>query len=177
MPDDCSLFFNDCNSNGVPDDCDLADGTSVDLDWNFNPDECDCYVGHPTNYCVSTRNSWSNIGARMDFGGSQSLLQNDAELFVGGAPPGSFGFFFYGSNQTSLPVGLGFRCVGGQLRRLAGRVVGADGTLYYPLNFDHPSLDLIEPGQTWNFQFLFRDSFNGTVDIDFSDALSVEFCM
>jgi hypothetical protein len=33
----------DCNGNGVPDECDLAEGTSLDLDENGIPDECeDC---------------------------------------------------------------------------------------------------------------------------------------
>ena len=33
----------DCNLNGVPDDCDIASGTSLDVDGNGVPDECeDC---------------------------------------------------------------------------------------------------------------------------------------
>ncbi|MCH2143062.1 MAG: S8 family serine peptidase [Phycisphaerales bacterium] len=35
-PDYC-----DCQVNGVPDSCDIANGTSVDLDGNGRPDECD----------------------------------------------------------------------------------------------------------------------------------------
>ena len=31
----------DCNSNGVPDACDIADGTSVDANGNGVPDECE----------------------------------------------------------------------------------------------------------------------------------------
>lgn len=31
----------DCNANGIPDECDLAKGTSVDCDLNGVPDECD----------------------------------------------------------------------------------------------------------------------------------------
>jgi len=31
----------DCNANGIPDDCDIADATSADLDGNGIPDECD----------------------------------------------------------------------------------------------------------------------------------------
>jgi hypothetical protein len=33
--------YNDCNGNGVPDDCDIADGTSLDLNGNAIPDECE----------------------------------------------------------------------------------------------------------------------------------------
>jgi len=31
----------DCNTNGVPDDCDIADGSSEDLNTNGIPDECE----------------------------------------------------------------------------------------------------------------------------------------
>ena len=34
------LMYNDCNGNGVPDDSDIAHGTSEDLDRNGLPDEC-----------------------------------------------------------------------------------------------------------------------------------------
>lgn len=41
----------DCNENGVPDDCDVTDGTSDDINGNGVPDECEpiwgacCYAG------------------------------------------------------------------------------------------------------------------------------------
>jgi len=38
VPDDCDP---DCNGNGVPDACDLAAGTSPDCNANAVPDECD----------------------------------------------------------------------------------------------------------------------------------------
>jgi hypothetical protein len=38
VPDECE---GDCNGNGSPDDCDIADGTSADCDANGIPDECD----------------------------------------------------------------------------------------------------------------------------------------
>ena len=36
---------NDCNNNGVPDDCDLSTGTSRDCNANGTPDECDLSNG------------------------------------------------------------------------------------------------------------------------------------
>jgi hypothetical protein len=36
----------DCNNNGVPDECDLADGTSQDCNGNSIPDECDIASGY-----------------------------------------------------------------------------------------------------------------------------------
>jgi hypothetical protein len=35
-----SPAIGDCNGNGVPDACDIADGTSVDADGDGVPDEC-----------------------------------------------------------------------------------------------------------------------------------------
>ena len=43
IPDVCDIFdgtSNDCNANGIPDECDIASGTSEDLDANGVPDEC-----------------------------------------------------------------------------------------------------------------------------------------
>lgn len=36
-----AIESNDCNDNGVPDDCDIADGTSGDSNRNGIPDECE----------------------------------------------------------------------------------------------------------------------------------------
>jgi hypothetical protein len=36
-----SYAMADCNGNGVPDGCDIADGSSADCDGNGQPDECD----------------------------------------------------------------------------------------------------------------------------------------
>jgi predicted outer membrane repeat protein len=38
IPDECEI---DCNLNGIPDGCDIAAGTSQDLNHNGIPDECD----------------------------------------------------------------------------------------------------------------------------------------
>jgi len=38
IPDQCEI---DCNSNGISDECDIADGTSIDCNSNGVPDECD----------------------------------------------------------------------------------------------------------------------------------------
>jgi hypothetical protein len=38
---EAGLGGSDCNGNGIPDDCDIADGTSVDCNANGIPDECE----------------------------------------------------------------------------------------------------------------------------------------
>jgi len=41
----CSSGSQDCNSNGVPDECDIAGGTGADCNSNSVPDECDLAGG------------------------------------------------------------------------------------------------------------------------------------
>ena len=48
VPDECDIAdgtSEDCNDNGVPDECDIADGTSKDCNENSVPDECDIADG------------------------------------------------------------------------------------------------------------------------------------
>ncbi|MCP4592364.1 MAG: hypothetical protein GY842_16650, partial [bacterium] len=49
LPDECELAGNDCNSNGIPDDCDMArcagDLACADCNTNGGPDECDIANG------------------------------------------------------------------------------------------------------------------------------------
>jgi len=57
VPDECQLGGNDCNGNGVPDDCELAgndcnsngvpDECEFDCDGNGLPDDCDIAAGAP----------------------------------------------------------------------------------------------------------------------------------
>jgi len=47
IPDECDLASGtsqDCNTNGVPDECDVANGTSQDANGNGIPDECESQV-------------------------------------------------------------------------------------------------------------------------------------
>ncbi|MBL9149269.1 MAG: hypothetical protein JNM94_11300 [Phycisphaerae bacterium] len=39
-----AIEWNDCNENAIPDDCDIADGTSADANNNDIPDECEEFV-------------------------------------------------------------------------------------------------------------------------------------
>jgi hypothetical protein len=45
---------NDCQPNGVPDECDIADGTSEDSNGNGMPDECECPGDLDGNGVVNT---------------------------------------------------------------------------------------------------------------------------
>ncbi|MCX7963896.1 MAG: immune inhibitor A, partial [Candidatus Sumerlaea chitinivorans] len=48
IPDECDIAdgtSEDCNGNGVPDECDIQSGVSEDCNGNGIPDECDLSVG------------------------------------------------------------------------------------------------------------------------------------
>ncbi len=45
LGDGTTCDLNDCNTNGVPDTCDIASGNSADCDGNGIPDECDIAGG------------------------------------------------------------------------------------------------------------------------------------
>ncbi|MFQ5806182.1 MAG: cohesin domain-containing protein [Phycisphaerae bacterium] len=48
IPDDCDIMDGtslDCNANGIPDECDLDEGISADCNDNNVPDECDIVDG------------------------------------------------------------------------------------------------------------------------------------
>ncbi|MBN1512970.1 MAG: thrombospondin type 3 repeat-containing protein [Phycisphaerae bacterium] len=76
-PDDClpeggwelhRLRPSDCNHNDIPDWCDIADGTSLDLNSNGYPDECEeCIVDADCDdelFCNGQE--WCNVGHCMD---------------------------------------------------------------------------------------------------------------
>ena len=46
VPDNCDITINgDCNANGIPDDCDIDSGFSLDCNGNGVPDDCDIADG------------------------------------------------------------------------------------------------------------------------------------
>ena len=67
----------DCNHNDVLDDCDIANGTSDDINQNGVPDECEgaCCLGDGS--CViATAETCSNLGGIRHLGGFAVCLEN-----------------------------------------------------------------------------------------------------
>ncbi len=164
----------DCNANGKPDACDIWTGTSADENADGIPDECQYTV---VSYCTGAPNS-AGLGARMSAVGFPGVSQNQLVLRASGCPPHQPGLFYCGPSQVGLPFGDGFRCIGGQVFRLP--IVSSDGQgrLEHAFDVTDPprAAGQIDPGESWNFQFWYRDPLAGGSGYNLSDALAILFC-
>jgi hypothetical protein len=85
-----SPYSRDCNGNGIPDACDVADGTSADCNSNTFPDECDIASG--------TSPDFNGDGVPDECAKERRYVRSDA-------PPGGNGLSWgtaYGDLQSAL---------------------------------------------------------------------------
>lgn len=132
--------------------------------------------GAPSTYCPVIPNS-SGAGASIGWSGTAGVAANDLVLEVTGAPANTVGIFFYGPDQVQLGLGNGFRCVGGPVRRLPVVGASASGTVSYPVDLMSSTLPTgaITAGETWNFQYWFRDVQGFPFQFSLSNGLRVPF--
>ncbi|MFT4541894.1 MAG: hypothetical protein ACI835_004356 [Planctomycetota bacterium] len=137
---------------------------------------CPCWnAGSALGGCANS----TGLGALMCGGGSPSVSADDLTLSASALPPGQFGVFFMGGGQIRAPFGDGFRCVGSTAGQTIHRFnppmsSGAQGVAN--LAGAISGSGQISAGQTWNFQFWYRDPSGpcGTA-YNLSSALSVVF--
>jgi pyrrolidone-carboxylate peptidase len=134
-----------------------------------------------SRYCVGAPNS-SGPGASIGWYGSTDIPTNDFHLTVQGATKNNFGLFFYGTAATQIHLGNGFLCVTGATARIYPAMsLDATGSAERWLDFTQPPASSgslpIGPGDSYRFQFWYRDPQLGTPGFNFSDALKVEFCL
>ncbi len=131
-------------------------------------------------YCQTAPNSNGN-GARIDSNGATSVSANALTLLVTGAAANQSGLFYYGPNETQIPFGDGFRCVGGTtFRLLPVATTDSFGDAQHHWNMTLPPSDVgpgqVNPGDTWKTQFWYRDIPFGGAGFNFSNGLSITFC-
>ena len=115
--------------------------------------------------CVNSTGFKAFIGPN---GGSNSATADDLVLVTTNLPPHQFGLLFMGAGQAFAPLGDGVLCIsGGGLGMFRypvvdggpwGQVVAGPGIVAYS-HAHFPAAGHITAGQTWNFQFFYRDSF------------------
>jgi len=188
--DDCP---NSCISSGtIMSYCHLCPGGNNNITTFFHPTvvnvmrqaaEASCLPelcqGSGANYCTAAPNSFISSGAQIGNSGSRSLTANDMVLFVQDAAPSQFGVFFYGMQQVLLPLGDGFRCVGGPAIYRLPPASQADifGIGSRVLDFDEdPLASTVTAGSTWHFQYWYRDPAGGPAGSNLSNGLTLTFC-
>jgi len=132
----------------------------------------------PAGFCATSPNT-QGAGAVMGWSGSPSFEANGFSLGLSGAIPSQPGIFYFGPNQIMVPFGNGFRCVGGGVTRLPVLFCDASGGAELALDLwdDEAPEDRIGIGDTWSFQFWYRDPASpGPATFNLSDGLEVTFC-
>ena len=146
----------DCNNNGIPDACDIATGTSADANGNGIPDECECVTAA---YCPAAPNS-TGVGAAFASTGGCTIAPSNLEFEVVQLPPGQPGYFIASQTQGSAAVGQGTLCLAGSIYRFNAFVQFADpgGAIQFEPDLTSPPPGMsVAAGQTWNFQYWYRD--------------------
>ena len=134
-------------------------------------------------YCLDNPNS-TGFPATLHWSGMPSVSAGGFILLAQSAVPNQFGLFYYGPVQTQVSFGHGFRCVGSGLLgtfRLSPAVqCDAFGDAQRTLDWSGPPVGSgageIRAGETWNFQFWYRDPAAGSPGFNLTAALSVKFC-
>ena len=127
-------------------------------------------------YCIAAPNS-VGPGAHISASGSNVVADNDFTLATEGLPGGVPGLYFFGPNQIQVAFGDGFRCVGGQVKRLQP-VVFASGSGFAQRTVNlaaPPSAGLILPGTSFNFQHWYRDPMAGGAGFNLSTAVHIDW--
>ena len=131
----------------------------------------------PENTCYQMPNSADGIGASMESDGSTSVAENDLVLETSACPPRRKGLYLFSRGEAAIPYGDGVLCLDAPVFRLPVITIDASGRGSFPLDLRHlPGAIRISPGESWFFQFLFRDPAAGGSGFNTSDALRVTFC-
>jgi hypothetical protein len=148
----------DCNNNGVPDDADIFNHTSNDVDADGVPDECQspgpgaafCFPGqngiipcpcsNPGSYGHGCNNSAGTGGAFLHAAGVPSLSADTLSFLSVGEKPTANSILLQAQNPEltlGLKFGQGVRCMSVALKRLYLHPASA-GAVAFPQGADAP---------------------------------------
>ena len=170
---------NDCDADGIPDDREIAEGTTADVNGNGIADACEGFAG--LLYCfgdgTGTGCPCGNVsapgaqagclhslgsGGRIRASGKASL-GSDSIVLAGSSMPSSSALYFQGTGQQTGGLGSvfgdGLRCASGTIVRL-GTKTNVAGTSQYPVGADLPVATkggVTIPG-TRNYQIWYRNA-------------------
>ena len=123
----------------------------------------------------------TGLGGLLRSTGSNSVSLDDLRLEATQLSPVTFGLVFMGPMSSSaVSMGAGLRCSSGALVRFAASSTGPAGT-----HVEGPGLiaatqplgpaNAINVGETWTFQFWYRDNVAGCAPYNVTNALRITF--
>ena len=128
-----------------------------------------------SSYCVSTVNS-TGSAATITSTGYASIWKDDLVLIAEGLPPNEPGLFVRGPSAAQNPFGNGFLCLGPPVVRILPNVTSnASGVASSPFHVTSHGFPVVNAGETWYFQYLYRDPAGGPPGFNLSDGLQVTF--
>jgi len=147
---------------------DMAMATAV-LGFLSDTDDCSGVA-----FCDANVNSTGG-SAVISSNGQCAVAQNQFALTAQPVPAGP-GLFFFSAGQleSAVPLFNGVRCIGPSVIRLPV-VLSSLGVATHQLDFTSGTAANIQAGQTWHFQYWFRDVPGGGLEANLSDGLSVAF--
>lgn len=144
---------------------------------------CFCELVAPCGAVAADGGCINSTGepARLYGCGSASVLSDDLTLRATGLPTLQFVLPFMGDTLEAQQIlGAGRRCAGGVAKRFAPVHVGATGEVVVGPGLAAQSLaahgaGVIAAGTTWSFQLWYRDNAQPCSNINFTNALTVQF--
>ena len=185
IPDSCDINAgaSDCDSNGELDSCQIAADSTLDLNGNGIFDPCEA-IGS-TSCSQAVANS-TGLPGSLSVLGNEAIFLNNVLLTARQLPANSFGFFLTSETPgftPNVPNSQGVLCLQGSVGRFVGpgqiQSSGSTGAMLLTINLNaHPTptgLISIQPGESWYFQLWYRDGVNGQTTSNFTDAVGVTF--
>jgi len=131
-------------------------------------------------YCDLTPNS-AGLGAVIDASGATSVTANNLVFDVVGLPSNVFGFFVASKVEAYTPNlggGQGTLCITNPCLRFSEdiRFSGPGGAVTFQPNLAALPMGVaVLPGESWRFQYWYRDS-NPSTTSNLTEALRILFC-
>jgi len=136
-------------------------------------------------YCGPAVVNSSGLAGSISASGSPIVVSNDLILVGQGLTTNAFAYFLASQTQGFVANPGGSRgniCLGGSIGRVVGGAIlnsGVGGSVAVAANLTampQPNGPVVvAPGDTWNFQCWYRDSFNGAATSNFTEGLSILF--
>ena len=179
----CSSDVGDCDGDGVPDTCQLAADSTLDLDVNGVLDACEA-LGTP--YCSPAAANSTGRPGELTVVGEDAIALNSVTLTARHLPVHAIGVFVTSLTQApgaGIPNSQGTLCLGGDLGRFVGpgqiQSSGFHGAIALTIDLNaHPtssSFVSVLPGETWNYQLWHRDAVGGQATSNLTDAVAVTY--